>query len=141
MSNRSSNRSSSQFSDMFLAVMGKLSSKYSIYLILIAMLVICSILSPAFFSARNLSNISRQISITTIISFGMTMLIISGMIDLATGSVMALAGIFAVASYKFTGSLLIGMLVGIAVLASAAISSAAWSSPVSRRRLSSRRWR
>ena len=110
-----SNRSSSRFSDLFLAVMGKLTSKYSIYLILVAMLVICSLLSPAFFSAKNLSNISRQISITTIISFGMTMLIISGMIDLAAGSVMALAGILAVASYKFTGSLLIGMLVGIVV--------------------------
>ena len=74
---------SQRFSQHFMAFMAKLTSKYSIYLILIAMLVICSILSPAFFSAKNLSNISRQISITTIISFGMTMLIISGMIDLA----------------------------------------------------------
>ncbi len=84
---------SQRFSQHFMAFMAKLTSKYSIYLILIAMLIICSILSPAFFSAKNLSNISRQISITTIISFGMTMLIISGMIDLAAGSVMALAGI------------------------------------------------
>jgi inositol transport system permease protein len=106
---------SKRFSDLFLAFMGKLTSKYSIYLILLAMLVICSLLSPAFFSAKNLSNISRQISITTIISFGMTMLIISGMIDLAAGSVMALAGILAVATYKFTGSLLIAMLTGIVV--------------------------
>ena len=93
----------------------RITSKYSIYLILLAMLVICSLLSDAFFSAKNLSNISRQISITTIISFGMTMLIIAGMIDLAAGSVMALAGIFAVASYKATGSLIVGMGVGIAV--------------------------
>ncbi len=104
-----------RFSDLFLAVMAKLTSKYSIYLILIAMLVICSILSPAFFSAKNISNISRQISITTIISFGMTMLIIAGMIDLAAGSVMALAGILAVATYKATGSLLIAMLTGIGI--------------------------
>ena len=115
MANHSSDRVSNRLSDLFLAVMGKLTSKYSIYLILIAMLVICSILSPAFFSAKNLSNISRQISITTIISFGMTMLIISGMIDLAAGSVMALAGILAVASYKATGSLLIGMTTGIVI--------------------------
>jgi inositol transport system permease protein len=106
---------SKRFSDLFLAFMGKLTSKYSIYLILLAMLVICSLLSPAFFSAKNLSNISRQISITTIISFGMTMLIISGMIDLAAGSVMALAGILAVATYKATGSLLIAMLTGIVI--------------------------
>jgi inositol transport system permease protein len=93
----------------------RLSSKYSIYLVLVAMLIVCSLLSDAFFSAKNLSNISRQISITTIISFGMTMLIIAGLIDLAAGSVMALSGIFAVASYKATGSLILGMLVGIAV--------------------------
>ena len=73
---------SQRFSQHFMAFMAKLTSKYSIYLILIAMLIICSILSPAFFSAKNLSNISRQISITTIISFGMTMLIIAGLIDL-----------------------------------------------------------
>lgn len=104
-----------RLSDLFLAFMAKLTSKYSIYLILIAMLVICSLLSPAFFSAKNLSNISRQISITTIISFGMTMLIIAGLIDLAAGSVMALAGILAVATYKATGSLLISMLAGIVI--------------------------
>ena len=68
------------------ALFARITSKYSIYLILLAMLVICSLLSDAFFSAKNLSNISRQISITTIISFGMTMLIIAGMIDLAAGS-------------------------------------------------------
>ena len=104
-----------RLSNTFLAVMAKLTSKYSIYLILLVMLVICSLLSPAFFSAKNLSNISRQISITTIISFGMTMLIIAGMIDLAAGSVMALAGILAVAIYKATGSLVIGMLTGIVI--------------------------
>lgn len=109
------NTMTNRLSDLFLAFMAKLTSKYSIYLILIAMLIICSILSPAFFSAKNLSNISRQISITTIISFGMTMLIIAGMIDLAAGSVMALAGILAVATYKATGSLLIAMLAGIVI--------------------------
>lgn len=109
------NTMTNRLSDLFLAFMAKLTSKYSIYLILIAMLVICSLLSPAFFSAKNLSNISRQISITTIISFGMTMLIIAGLIDLAAGSVMALAGILAVATYKATGSLLISMLAGIVI--------------------------
>ena len=96
-------------------IIARITSKYSIYLILVAMLIGCSLLSDAFFSAKNLSNISRQISITTIISFGMTMLIVAGLIDLAAGSVMALAGIFAVASYKLTGSLVISMLVGVAV--------------------------
>lgn len=96
-------------------LVAKITSKYSIYLILVAMLIVCSFLSDAFFSAKNISNISRQISITTIISFGMTMLIVAGLIDLAAGSVMALAGILAVASYKATGSMIVAMVVGLAV--------------------------
>ncbi len=102
-------------SSSFLSNLSRFSSKYSIYFVLLAMLIICSMLSPAFFSAKNLSNISRQISITTIISFGMTMLIIAGMIDLAAGSVMALAGLLAVATYKATGSLLNAMVAGIVI--------------------------
>jgi len=91
------------------------SSKYSIYLVLIAMLVVSSLISPVFLSAKNFSNISRQISITTIIAFGQTMLIICGMIDLAAGSVMALAGLLAVAIFKSTGSLALAMGVGLLV--------------------------
>jgi len=60
-----------------------LTSRYSIYLIMIGMVVVSSILSPAFLSETNFSNISRQISITTILAFGQTILIICGMIDLA----------------------------------------------------------
>jgi inositol transport system permease protein len=92
-----------------------LSSKYSIYVVLVAMVVVSSIISPVFLSAKNFSNISRQISITTIIAFGQTMLIICGMIDLAAGSVMALSGLLAVALYKATGMLLLSLLAGTAV--------------------------
>jgi inositol transport system permease protein len=91
------------------------SSRYSIYVVLVAMLVISSLISPVFLSAKNFSNISRQISITTIIAFGQTMLIICGMIDLAAGSVMALSGLLAVALYKVTGSLLLSLAAGIVV--------------------------
>src|ERR1700736_5056491 len=94
-----------------------LTSKYSIYLVLIGMIVVSSFLSPVFLSETNFSNISRQISITTILAFGQTLLIICGMIDLAQGSVMALAGLLAVIFYKNTGllvpSLFVGMFVGV----------------------------
>ncbi len=91
------------------------SSRYSIYVVLVAMLIISSMISPVFFSAKNFSNISRQISITTIIAFGQTMLIICGMIDLAAGSVMALAGLLSVAIYKATGNLLLALAAGIVI--------------------------
>ncbi len=79
------------------------SSKYSIYVILVAMIVISSFLSPAFLSVNNFANISRQISITTILAFGETILIIGGMLDLSCGSVMALSGLLAVLVFKATG--------------------------------------
>jgi inositol transport system permease protein len=97
------------------AIWPAMSSRYGIYVVLVAMLLANSLLSPVFFSARNFSNISRQISITTIIAFGQTMLIIAGMIDLAAGSVMALSGLLTVAIYKATGSLMLSMAAGIVI--------------------------
>ena len=69
------------------------SSKYSIYIVLLAMFLACSLISSVFLSTENLTNISRQISITTIIAFGETILIICGLIDLSAGSVLALSGL------------------------------------------------
>ncbi|MDF2523079.1 MAG: permease component of ribose/xylose/arabinose/galactoside ABC-type transporter [Clostridiales bacterium] len=86
---------------------------YSIYMVLFALFIVCSFANPNFLSANNLTNISRQLAVTTILAFGQTILIISGMLDLSQGSVLALSGVFAVSAYKTTGSLLIAVLVGI----------------------------
>lgn len=75
-------------------------SKYSIFFILIVMIIICAFISPNFLKPKNLSNISRQISITTIIAFAVTLLIIAGMTDLSAGSVMALSGTISVVFFK-----------------------------------------
>src|SRR5260370_1423339 len=90
------------------------SNQYSIFIILVLMIVISSFLSPAFLSVRNFANISRQISITTILAFGETLLNIGGMLDLSCGSVMALAGLMAVLVYKATGVGIIAMVAGVA---------------------------
>ena len=89
------------------------SSQYSIYLILVAMIVISSFLSPAFLSVNNFANISRQISITTILAFGETILIIGGMLDLSCGSVMALSGLLAVLVFKATGFGVVALAAGV----------------------------
>ncbi|MDC7247023.1 MAG: ABC transporter permease [Sphaerochaetaceae bacterium] len=47
---------------------------------------------PTFLQLRNLTNILRQISYTGIIALGMTMIIISGGIDLSVGSMTAFVG-------------------------------------------------
>lgn len=87
--------------------------KYSIFLVLFVLFFICSLANPNFLTPNNLTNISRQLAVTTILAFGQTMLIISGMLDLSQGSVLALSGVFAVSAYKSTGSLIIAILVGI----------------------------
>ena len=74
--------------------------QYSIFMVLAFLFVICSAANPNFLSITNISNISRQLSVTTILAFGETILIIGGMLDLSAGSVIALSGVLAVASFK-----------------------------------------
>lgn len=95
------------------SVWSTLKKKYSIYMVLIGLFIICSFINPNFLSVNNLTNISRQLSVTTILAFGATMLIISGMLDLSAGSVLALSGVFAVNAFQSTHSLLVAILVGI----------------------------
>ena len=52
---------------------------------------------------------------TTILAFGQTILIICGLIDLSSGSVLALAGVLSVSVYKTTGLLAVAFGVAIAV--------------------------
>jgi inositol transport system permease protein len=69
--------------------------KYAIVLILLAMVIALSFLSPAFLQPRNLLNVVRQISVMGLIAIGVTMVIITGGIDLSSGSVLALAAVVA----------------------------------------------
>ena len=64
----------------------------------VALIIICIVFAattPHFASYANLSNILTQISINTVISVGMTFVILLGGIDLSVGSVLALATIVA----------------------------------------------
>jgi len=69
--------------------------KYAIVIIFFAMFVGMSLLSDAFLHPRNLVNVIRQISVVGIIAIGVTMVIITTGIDLSSGSVVALAAVFA----------------------------------------------
>ncbi|MBN8858787.1 MAG: ribose ABC transporter permease [Sphingobacteriales bacterium] len=93
-------------------------SKYGI---LIALLVICIILSvatPYFFTVQNLVIVLRQVSVNGILAIGVTFVIIAGGIDLSLGSVVALTGV-AAASFAHPGAyplivpLLMGLLTGV----------------------------
>jgi ribose transport system permease protein len=59
----------------------------------LALFIILSVASPYFLTVQNLSAVARQTAVITIIALGMTLIMISGGIDLSVGSVMAFAGI------------------------------------------------
>ncbi|MGD9325226.1 MAG: ABC transporter permease, partial [Desulfobacterales bacterium] len=64
----------------------------------VALVLICAIfavIAPRFASYANFTNILTQISINTVISVGMTFVILLGGIDLSVGSVLALSTIVA----------------------------------------------
>lgn len=90
-------------------------SKYSIYFVLIVLFIVCWLANENFVSSENISNISTQISVGTILAFGQTILIICGMLDLSSASVLALAGVLSVSIYKTTGSLTVAFIVAILV--------------------------
>ena len=69
--------------------------KYAIVLIFIGMFVAMTFLTDAFLQPRNLFNVVRQISVVGLIAIGVTMVIITTGIDLSSGSVLALAAVFA----------------------------------------------
>lgn len=52
-----------------------------------------SFASPYFLTLQNLSSVARQTAVINIMALGMTLIMISGGIDLSVGSVMAFAGI------------------------------------------------
>jgi inositol transport system permease protein len=70
-------------------------SKYGIFLIFIVMIVVASLLSPAFVSSTNLINIVRQMSVVGLIALGVTGIIVSAGIDLSSGSVVGLTAVVA----------------------------------------------
>jgi inositol transport system permease protein len=69
--------------------------KYAIVFIFFAMLLILSQLTDAFWQVRNLLNVVRQVSVVGLIAFGVTTVIITGGIDLSSGSVLALSAVIA----------------------------------------------
>lgn len=64
--------------------------KYATMFILVIFLIAMAFLSDRFFTFKNLTNVGRQISLNAILALGMTLVIISGGIDLSVGGVCAL---------------------------------------------------
>ena len=104
-------------------------AKFQSVLALALLLAALSFVSDRFLTVGNGLNVLRQISINLCLSIGMTMIVLSGGIDLSVGSVLALSGAIAAGllkngidlpywnvSLQFTvfGAMVAGVLVGLA---------------------------
>lgn len=89
--------------------------RFGMALILIAIIAVVSVLNPRFFSVSNFLIIMRQVAINGTLAAGMTMVIISGGIDLSVGGNVALAGCLAAGALRATSSPALAILAGLAV--------------------------
>ena len=79
--------------------------KFQSVIALVIMCVALSFLSDRFLTTENSWNVMRQISVNVIISVGMTLVILTGGIDLSVGSILALAGAVTASMLKFGAEL------------------------------------
>ena len=70
-------------------------AEYVIVVAIVAEAAVFAAIAPQFLSVPNLVNVALSIAITGILAVGMTMVILTGGIDLSVGSVVALAGVTA----------------------------------------------
>lgn len=65
----------------------------SLFVVYAVMLVVFTLLTPYFLTARNFINIGQTLAVVGIVAIGETLVLISGGVDLSVGSVAALAGV------------------------------------------------
>ncbi len=86
------------------------------FLTLIVLFVGLSIASPHFLTNTNLSSVVRQTAVINIMALGMTLIIVSGGIDLSVGAILALSGLIGTmameAGQPIPVAIAIGLLVG-----------------------------
>lgn len=108
--------------------MKNLLSRFQLPLVILIMAVALSFLSTTFLTTTNIQNILQQISINLCLSIGMTLVILTGGIDLSVGSILAFSGILMAGfakkgieiptldiaiQFTFYGAVLAGLLTGL----------------------------
>ncbi|MEG1275539.1 MAG: ribose ABC transporter permease, partial [Ruthenibacterium sp.] len=68
-------------------------STYAIYLVMIALIIFFSIVADGFFSSTTFFNILRQVAVNGVVAVGMTMVIITGGIDISVGSLIGASSV------------------------------------------------
>ncbi|MCF7929415.1 MAG: ABC transporter permease [Spirochaetales bacterium] len=84
-------------------------------IILIIFVVVFSIISPDFRTAGNFINLLKQVTVIGVISCGLTMVVITGCLDLSVGSVFSMLGLIAILCQQHSNLLGIAVPLAIAV--------------------------
>ncbi len=82
--------------------------------ILAVLVIIAVILSDAFLSTGNLTNLLRQVSITGIVVLAELLVVVTGGIDISVGSVLGLAAVLSAGVFQ-GNSIVLGIIVGLVV--------------------------
>lgn len=88
--------------------------KFLPFISLALLFVVLSIASPYFLTATNLASVVRQTAVINIMALGMTLVIVSGGIDLSVGSILAFSGVVGTMTMVASDSAALGIAAGIA---------------------------
>jgi ribose transport system permease protein len=83
------------------------------FVTLALLFVALTIATPHFLTAVNLASVARQTVVINIMALGMTLVIISGGIDLSVGSTLAVAGLFGTMAIKAGQPIPLAIIIGI----------------------------
>jgi len=83
------------------------------FITLIVLIVALAIASPHFLTNTNLSSVVRQTAVINIMALGMTLIIVSGGIDLSVGAILAMGGLLGTMAMEKGYSIPVGIVVGI----------------------------
>lgn len=90
-------------------------TEITMLIIFLLFFIVMKFASPYFCTTKNLLNVMTQISTNAILAIGMTLVIVTGGIDLSVGSVLGLSAMVAGMLLQSTGNIFIGVLGALAV--------------------------
>lgn len=90
-------------------------SEYSVIIAFVIIYIVSALMNDRFLLLQNQLNILMQVSTIGIIALGMTLVILSGGIDLSVGSVLAMVGVFVVLALNASENIFVAVLTALAV--------------------------
>ena len=100
---------------------GQVWDRYGILIVLLAMVALMAVIAPNFWSLSNGFNVARAVSINAVLAAGMTLVVLTGGIDLSVGSVIGVAGVASVLLWNAGAPTLVAVLGGVLVGAAAGL--------------------